>query len=85
MEKGFNDTQPIREQPEDWSGIIKELESYFLNAQTLNDPVQLNTGTKIINAPQFIKSHLTIIKANNGKLIFRPYLNRLQELKTILK
>lgn len=71
-------------QPEDWSETIKELESYFLNAQNLNDPIQLNRGTNIISVPQFIQSHLTIVKANNGKKIITPYLKRLQELKSIL-
>lgn len=70
---------------EDWSETIKELESYYLNAQNLNDPIQLNKGTKIISVPQFIEIHLTIVKANNGKKRFTPYLNRLQELKSILK
>lgn len=73
------------EQPESWSDTIKELEAYFLNAQTLNNPIQLKAGTKIIRVPQFIESYLTIVKANNGKELFKPYLNRLQELKTILK
>jgi hypothetical protein len=76
--------QPKKEHPEDWSETIKELESYFLNAQNLNSPIELNKGAKIISVPQFIESHLRIVKYNNGKKIFIPYLNRLQELKSIL-
>jgi hypothetical protein len=77
--------QPKKEHPEDWSETIKELESYFLNAQNLNSPIELNKGAKIISVPQFIESHLRIVKYNNGKKVFIPYLNRLQELKSNLK
>ncbi|MBK0383559.1 hypothetical protein I5M32_11380, partial [Pedobacter sp. SD-b] len=77
--------QPKTEQPEDWSGIIKELESHFKTIELPNSPIQLNRGTKIISVQRFYDSHLTIIKANNGKELFTPYLNRLQELKAILK
>lgn len=82
----INDIQPVNEQPEDWSETIKELESYFLNAKTLNNTKHfaLNKGTKIISVPQFIESHLRIVKQNNGKKIFTTYLNRLQELKQIM-
>lgn len=60
------------------------LEYFFKNSTLLNVEVKLNQSAVISNPKQFIKSHLEIIKANNGNLIYLPYLERLQKLKDIL-
>jgi len=73
-----------KEQIREWSNDIAELETYFENTTIINKPVQLNQCTIITDCHSFIKSHLTIVKANNGNQTFIPYLNRLQELKQIL-
>lgn len=82
------DQKPIKDEPltpKNWSNDIEELESYFKTIELPNSPIQLKQGTKIISVQRFYDSYLTIVKANNGKELFKPYLNRLQELKTILK
>tara|TARA_R110002049_G_scaffold80452_4_gene204631 strand:- start:1924 stop:3231 length:1308 start_codon:yes stop_codon:yes gene_type:complete len=70
---------------EDWKPEIMELENYFENIELPNKPVKLQSYGMILNTSLFVKSHLAIIKRHNGKRTFSPYLNRLNELKQILK
>lgn len=72
---------PIKEQPENWEQDINELENYFANITLPTQPVKLNQCSTITDCALFIESHFAIVKANNGKRTFLPYLNRLQELK----
>ena len=76
--------RPKREQPQDWSPIISELESYFASIELPTQPIRLNQCSVITDCSQFIKSHIATVKANNGKRTFLPYLKRLQELKEVL-
>ncbi len=76
--------QPKREQPQDWSHIISELETYFASIELPTQPIRLNQCSVITDCSQFIKSHIATVKANNGKRTFLPYLKRLQELKEVL-
>jgi len=70
--------------PGNWDNEIKELENYF-NPKTLpTSPVQLNPFTLISNVAYFVESNLCIVRAQNGIRTFRPYLNRLQELRQCL-
>jgi hypothetical protein len=69
---------------EKWDKAIIELEDLFLNTELPNYPISIKQAETITDISIFIKSHLSIAKANNGKLTFIPYLNRLQELKSIL-
>ena len=48
-------------------------------------PIKLNKSETIENCKEFITNHLATVKANNGRKTFEPYLNRLSEIKTILK
>ncbi len=72
-------------QPVDWSNQIIELETFFKNCQLPNNEIHLNQSTIILNPSKFINSHLATVKANNGNVIYLPYLVRLQELEVILK
>ena len=76
--------QPIKEQPQNWSNDIAELENYFAVSELPTQPVKLNKCSTITDCPLFIKSHFAAVKGNNGNRTFLPYLNRLQELKQIL-
>lgn len=73
-----------KEQPKNWNNEIAELETYFANIELPTQPVKLNECSTITNCSLFIESHLARVKANNGKDIFLPELNRLQEFKQIL-
>jgi hypothetical protein len=69
---------------ESWEQEISELENYFAGIELPTQPVKLNSYSTITDCSQFIETHLTTVKANNGKHNFLPYLNRLQELKEVL-
>jgi hypothetical protein len=69
------------EQLENWEQDITELENYFSGIALPTKPIKLNRFSTITNCSLFIESHFSIVKANNGKQTFLPYLNRLQELK----
>lgn len=71
-------------QAESWNKEITELEDFFTGIKLPDEPLKLNPYSTIVNLPVFIESHLTIVKANNGKQTFLPYLNRLQKLKQSL-
>lgn len=74
-----------RPQPkQNWNVEISELEAYFATVEIPAQPVRLNECTLITNVPLFIESHLSTVKANNGRNVYLPYLNRLQTLKQII-
>lgn len=67
-----------------WNKEIKELEDFFESITLPKKPIKLNACTIILDVSKFINSHLSTIKSNNGNLIYKPYLSRLQELKSLL-
>lgn len=69
------------EQPQNWSNAIAELEYFFTSIEIPTQPIKLNRCSTITNCFQFIESHLSTVKANNGNYSFYPFLNRLQLLK----
>lgn len=75
---------PIKEQPQNWSNDIAELESYFASIELPTQPVKLNRCSTITDCSLFIESYFATVKGNNGNRTFLPYLNRLQELKQVL-
>lgn len=77
-------SKPKMPKPENWEQDIKELEKYFTEITLLTQPVKLNQCSTITDVSKYIESHFSIVKANNGKRTFLPYLNRLQELKQLL-
>lgn len=74
-----------QEQPENWEQAIQELETYFkiVNPYPIN--IKLNQGETINNVSKFITTHLAVANKYNGNITFKPYLNRLQELKMLLE
>lgn len=73
-----------KEQPQNWSNDIAELENYFTSIELPTQPVKLNRCSTITDCSLFIESHFAAVKGNNGNRTFLPYLNRLQELKQVL-
>ena len=69
---------------DNWNTDIEELESFFENIELPTYPIKVNEWSTISNCNQFIESHFATVKANNGKHIFLPHLNRLKELKKLL-
>lgn len=74
----------IREQSQNWSDQINEMENYFQNTSIPTNPIKLDGCSTITDAKLFIESHIATVRANNGNKTFLPYLNRLNKLKIIL-
>jgi hypothetical protein len=70
---------------EDWSAEITEIEAFFTSTTLPKIPIKLNEATTILDCKRFIENHLGIVKANEGKTRFKPYLQRLQTLKNVLE
>ncbi len=79
-ENDYYPKEPKIQKTENWDPIIAELEKYFNSATIPTQPIKPNPYTTILSVPFFIESHLSYVKANNGKRSFKPYLTRLQEL-----
>ena len=73
------------EQAQDWSQDIEELEKYFSSIELTNQPVKLKDNSTVSNQMLFIESHMAVVKSNNGKPKFKPYLQRLQNLAEIAR
>lgn len=67
-----------------WDRAITELEIFFNTNPLPESKFNLVAGSTITDLGLFVKSHLSIVKAQNGKPVYLPYLERLQELKTLL-
>ena len=67
-----------RKTPKDWDSEIQEVEKRLEDIEQPKELIYLNSCAKVIGYSLFIDSHLAIVKANNGKPKFRPYLERLQ-------
>ena len=67
-----------------WQPAITELKEYFAGISLPSHPVKLNDHTKVVDITKFIEGHISTIQANDGRERFRPYLNRLQEIKQII-
>ena len=70
---------------EDWSVEITEIEAFFSTVPLPTIPIKLNEATTILDLKRFVENHLGIVKANDGKIRFKPYLDRLQTLKNVLE
>ena len=74
--------KPVKE---NWDKTIQEFEAFYNTIPLPEEPLRLNQCSVINDVDKMVNSHLTIIRANNGKKVYLPYLERLQELKLILQ
>jgi hypothetical protein len=74
----------IKSEQTEISNEIIELEQFFSSIK-IPESIKLNQCTKISDTALFIKTHLDIVKAQDGKKTYIPYMERLQELEAILK
>ncbi len=79
-QKQYNNNLATTEQQEKWN--INSLETFF-HTTKLPKNIIIN-GINISNVSKFVKMHLNMIKANNGKHAFLPYLHRLKQLRKAL-
>jgi hypothetical protein len=78
-------TEPPKQDIINWDKEIKELETFFKTTTLPISPIKLNQAAMINDVSKFIENHLATIVANNGNMIYLPYLRRLKELEVILK
>lgn len=71
-------------QAQDWSDDIAELEKYFSSIKLPTEPITINECCIVNDCSMLVETHLAVLKRNNGKRLFLPYLHRLQELKETL-
>ncbi len=69
----------------DWKRTISELTDYFEKKEFPKGNIILKQGETIIKVTDFVKSHLSTIKTNEGKAAYLPFINRLVELKCYLE
>jgi len=74
---------PSKEPQPHWN--ITELETFFAGIHPPTEEIKLNDWSTITDLKQFVKGHIAIVKAQNGKRTFLPYFNRLQDLKNYLE
>lgn len=68
-----------------WSNDIADMEQFFKVVRLPVEPIRIDKCSQITNIELFIKSHMNIVKGQNGNNRYLPYLDRLNELKAILK
>ena len=64
---------------------VKEIELFFSTYKNYPAKIILNECEVIKNVPLFIKTHLDVLKANTGKLRYKPYFDRLEQVYNRLK
>ena len=64
---------------------LEPLRKFFDEVELPEGDVRLDQCTVITNVKRFIGSHLETLEANNGKMLFIPYGQRLSKLKNILR
>lgn len=73
-----------KEPDNSWADEIGQLEKFYSKIVLPTEPVKLDQCSTIIDVPLFLESHFAIVRANQGKPTFRPYLERLQKLRDVL-
>jgi hypothetical protein len=69
----------------DWSNKIQDLENFFTSLSPQETPIKIEKGSIILDLKKFTESHLMVVKANNGKKLFLPYLERLEKVRDIIR
>ncbi|MCS5623662.1 MAG: DUF6371 domain-containing protein [Candidatus Marinimicrobia bacterium] len=62
---------------------ITEIEDYYQRTQLPLHPIRLGAHT-ITDVSLFVESHMSIVRRNSGNETYKPYLDRLVQLKKIL-
>jgi hypothetical protein len=69
----------------DWDNKIQALESFFTSLKAPDTDIKINKGSTILDLKKITESHLIVIKANNGKKLFLPYLERLEKVREVIE
>lgn len=70
---------------EKWDEHIHKLEEFFEKTEIPAGPIRVTKYAVIFDVGKFVSSHMSIVKANNGKYTFIPYLQRLMWVKKLIE
>lgn len=73
----------VKEDPEKWP--IQELRTFFNKVDAIDTPLKFQPYGIILDFNKYVETHLSYIQFNEGKEKFKPYLNRLIALKTLIE
>jgi hypothetical protein len=63
---------------------IDDIESYFANIEFSPKQIEIDKCGTITDLKKFVESHVATVKFNNGKPTFKPYYDRLEQVKNLL-
>ena len=69
--------------PKPWDDEIESLAKFFRTHKLPTKPIHLTEYIVITNVLQFLKSHFAIVREHNGNERYRPYLDRLHQLRNL--
>ena len=64
---------------------IDELEAFFKEVSLPEEPIKIDCSGVIVDVQKFVKTNLAMLKEQNGKEKYQPYLDRLTSLKSYLE
>ena len=64
---------------------FEEIEEWFASNAIPDGPVRLNPFTVVVDPRAMVAGHMPIVRANPGKELFRPYLERLIQLREAIE
>lgn len=67
-----------------WDQNITELEKFFNEVKFPTEPIKLNDWSLITDVSLFVESNLAVVRSHNGNTRYKPYLERLIQLKSLL-
>lgn len=68
-----------------WSNEITELEEFFKISKIPDEPIRIDSGSIITDLKLFIRTHLLIVRSQNGNMRYKPYLDRMRLLKSLIE
>jgi len=66
-----------------WDPQIEELDIFFKTTK-LPESIRLDKCSVIVDIPIFVKSHLSILRAQSGNTRYLPYMDRLNLLRSLV-
>jgi hypothetical protein len=63
---------------------IDDIESYFASIEYNQKQIKIDKCGTITDLKKFVESHVATVKSNNGKPTFKPYYDRLEQVKNLL-
>jgi len=76
--------RPAKEFKQTWDTELNDLKTFFSTVNLPSGPYKLNEWSVCLDLKRYVQTNLSASIANNGNHTFMPYLERLQNLKSML-